>query len=177
MQKEIKGLLKKENGYSFVEFALVLPLVLIMLGLIFDMGRAVHVKMELQHVAGEVQKVITLYEEEGVTGGIRAHSEHNNLDELVLQIINEGTNLNSDNLNVSIEESETKERWFIGHHYNQRTRRFDRINNRNDVKYVTVTADYEMPFGMFITKTILGDSIQLSESFTGLMYCGGDGWD
>lgn len=167
--------IKDEKGTSFVEFVLVLPIMLVMIGLIFDMGRAVHTKINLQHLTGEIQRTTVLYEEAGVTGGIRQYSNYKDIEQLVKKIIEDNANLDKSKLKYSIYESQPIRRKYIGHHYNGRG--FNRVENWNDVSYVTVSLEYEMPYFMFITKTILGDSIKFSEQYTGMMYLGGDGYN
>lgn len=173
----MRRIVKEENGYSMVEFALVLPVMLLMIGLIFDMGRAVHTKTELQNLAGEIQKTVTLYEEAGVEGGLQYYSGYPTLEGLVKMIVDGNTNLDKEKLKYSVDISGVDERYFEGHYFNAMTGRFDRYPNRLDVKYVTVNVEYELEYGMFITKTILGEGMKFSDSFTGLMYAGGDGWD
>lgn len=172
----MKKYIKDEKGNSLVEFALVLPIMLIILSLIFDVGRAVHAKTSLQYLAGEIQKAVVLYEEAGTTGGIRVYSRNQDRDELVKKIIKDNTSLDKTNLTHKITSDGVEERSFIGHHYDP-SKGFVLAENRNDIEYITATVEYTMPYGMAITKAILGDSIKLSESYTGLMYVGGDGWD
>lgn len=172
----MKKHIKDEKGYSFVEFALVLPIMLIILSLIFDMGRAVHAKSNLQYLAGEIQKVVVLYEEGGTTGGIRVYSRNQDRDKLVKKIIEDNTSLDKTKLTHKITSEGVEERSYIGHHYDP-SKGFVLAENRNDIEYITATVEYTMTYGMFVTRALLGDSIKLSESYTGLMYVGGDGWD
>lgn len=169
--------IKSEEGHSLVEFALILPIMLIILGLIFDIGRAVHTKTNLQHLAGEIQKVVVLYEEAGAKGGIKRYSNYRDRDELVNKVIDENTSLDRDKLIHRISSEGVKSRRYIGHHYNLESGQFVSTGNRNDIEYITATVEYNMPYYIFVTRLILGDSIKLSESYTGLMYVGGDGWD
>lgn len=177
----MKKIIKSEKGQALVQFALVLPVMMIMLGLIFDMGRAVHIKINLQHMASEIQKVVVLYEEEGSDGGITTYSKHPTVESSIKEIIDNNTNLDKSKLSYDIQKSNTQERRYIGKYstwspsYN--SYEFKDIENRNDVKYVTIKVDYELPYGMAITRSILGDSMKLSENITGMMYIGGDGWD
>lgn len=173
----MKKNIRDEKGYSLVEFALVLPIMLIILGLIFDIGRAVHAKTNLQHLAGEIQKVVVLYEEAGAKGGIRTYSKYKDRDELVNKVIDENTSLDKTKLTHHISSEGVEERRYIGHHYNYISGEFVNTVNRNDIEYITATVEYDMTYSMFITRAILGDGIKLSESYTGLMYAGGDGWD
>ncbi|MGJ0848069.1 Flp pilus assembly protein TadG [Tissierella praeacuta DSM 18095] len=169
--------IRDEKGYSLVEFALVLPIMLIILGLIFDIGRAIHIKTNLQHLAGEIQKVVVLYEEAGTKGGMKTYSSYKGREELVNKVIDENTTLDKTKLTHRISTEGVEGRRYTGHHYNFRSGQFVRTENRNDIEYITATVEYYMPYSMFVTKTILGESIKLSESYTGLMYVGGDGWD
>ncbi|MDE8209594.1 TadE/TadG family type IV pilus assembly protein, partial [Erysipelothrix rhusiopathiae] len=43
-------MLKGESGQSVTEFALILPILIIMLALIMDVGKAVHAKVNLQYL-------------------------------------------------------------------------------------------------------------------------------
>lgn len=177
----MKKIIKSEKGNAFLQFALVLPVMMIMLGLMFDMGRAVHAKMNLQHMAGEIQKVVVLYEEEGSDGGITTYSKHPTVDSSIKEIIDNNTNLDKSKLSYDIQKSDTQERRYRGKYstwdstYN--SYRYMDIENRNDVQYVTVEVKYELPYELTLTKKILGDSVKLSEDITGMMYIGGDGWD
>ncbi|QQY80124.1 TadE-like protein [Keratinibaculum paraultunense] len=169
----MKRLIKHEKGTSLVEFALVLPIMLIMLGLICDMGRAVHAKINLQHLTGEIQRAVILYEEAGATDGIKRYSNYKNADQIIRKVIEENTNLDKSKLRYTISRSESIRRVYTGHYYNYNTGRFDTTPNWNDLCYVTVSLEYELPYIMFITKTILGDSMILSEAYKGMMYLGG----
>lgn len=172
----MKKYIKDEKGNSLIEFALVFPIMLIILSLIFDMGRAVHAKTNLQYLAGEIQKVVVLHDEAGTIDGIRKHSSNKDRNELLEKIIDQNTVLDKTKLTYKITSDGVETRSFMGHHYNP-YEGFVLTENRNDIQYITATVEYTMTYGMFVTRAILGDSLILSESYTGLMYAGGDGWD
>lgn len=169
--------IKSEKAYAVIQFAFILPIMLIILGLIFDMGRAVHAKMSLQQLAGEIQKISVLYEEEGSAGGLKVFSNYDTAEDSIEEVIKSNTTLDNEKIAYNIKKSDTQERSYIGKYYDYSTNRFKYNQNRNDVQYLTVTVEYEMPYEMFLTKNILGESIKFSEDFTGMMYVGGDGWD
>ena len=51
--KKITRFLKREDGQSFIEFALVLPILITVLSVVFDVVRIVDAKMVLNNVAGK----------------------------------------------------------------------------------------------------------------------------
>ena len=58
--KKITRFLKKEDGQSFVEFALVLPILITILSLTFDLVRIIDTKIVLNNVAGEISRTFVL---------------------------------------------------------------------------------------------------------------------
>ncbi|EKN62548.1 TadE family protein [Neobacillus bataviensis LMG 21833] len=52
--------MKSEKGQSLVEFALVLPLIIVLLFAIVDFGRAFHVYLTLDHTGREVARLISV---------------------------------------------------------------------------------------------------------------------
>lgn len=167
----------KEEGYSFIQFALVLPIVIIMLGLIFDMGSAIYAKMNIQHLAGDLHSAVSIYNEEMASGGIKEHSDYYSSDHLVKTIINNNKGLNKENISYSIDIGDVIERPFVSHIYNPETGYFSSEQNSNKFKNVKVVVEYKVDFSMAITKSILGDNIILKEKMEGPMFVGTDGME
>ena len=164
-----------EKGVSLIQFGLILPIVVLMLGLIADMGEIIIIKSNLQHLVGEVHKSLVLYEEFGVEGGVKTHLAAATSEEHVKKVIENNRQINNDNLNVEIKWSEKRSRNYMGH-YNNGTS-YETAMNRIDLKDLEVIGTYKVSYKMFITKQILGEGITLQEKFVGPVYVGGDGWD
>lgn len=58
--KKITRFLKREDGQSFIEFALVLPILITVLSVVFDVVRIVDAKMVLNNVAGEISRTFVM---------------------------------------------------------------------------------------------------------------------
>lgn len=58
--KKITRFLKKEDGQSFVEFALVLPILITILSLTFDLVRIIDTKIVLNNATGEMARTFAL---------------------------------------------------------------------------------------------------------------------
>lgn len=164
-----------EKGISFIQFGLILPIVVLMLGLIADMGEIIIIKSNLQHLVGEVHKSLVLYEEFGVEGGVKTHLSAPTSEEQVKKIIEANRQINNDNLNVEIKWSEKRSRNYMGHYNNGYS--YETNMNRIDLKDLEVIGTYKVSYKMFVTKQILGDGITIEERFVGPVYVGGDGWD
>lgn len=62
-------ILKKERGQSIVEFAFILPILLLLLGPVIDLGRAVYAKTQLQNITGDLLHMVILENEYSYQGG------------------------------------------------------------------------------------------------------------
>lgn len=62
--------MKKEKGQSLVEFALVLPLLLLLLFGIVDFGRVFHAYLTIDHVGREVARAVSVGSDEATINNI-----------------------------------------------------------------------------------------------------------
>ena len=58
--KKITRFLKREDGQSFIEFALVLPILITVLSVVFDVVRIIDTKIVLNNVAGEKSRTFVM---------------------------------------------------------------------------------------------------------------------
>ncbi|SFH98996.1 TadE-like protein [Tindallia magadiensis] len=174
----IRKHLKSEKGQSLVEFALVLPILLILMSFTLDMAQAINSKMNVQHLAGEMVKAHTYFHR----GGIENPGEHlsfDSRDDLIDHLVSESP-LNEDGLTYKIIEGEVRDRTYVGKYWESsgnpgESRRFYGAHNTDTIQYITVEIEYTMDFGMFMTKAAFGDNIILSDKLTAAMYLGSDG--
>ncbi|SDY72003.1 TadE/TadG family type IV pilus assembly protein [Tindallia californiensis] len=173
--------LKSEKGQSLVEFALILPILLILMSFTLDVAQAINSKMNVQHLAGEMVKAHKYFHQ----GGHENPGDDlffDSRDDLIDHLLDKSP-LNADELTYNIIEGEVRDRHFIGKRWHQTGTnsfgvpigRFFGTNNSNTVQYITVEVEYVLNFSMILTKTVLGDSLTLSETFTTAMYLGSDG--
>lgn len=171
MIKKLKG----ESGQSVTEFALILPILIIVLALIMDVGKAVHAKVNLQYLTSEIQKVAVLYDEGGATGGVKDQSRFSSKEKTIETLINNNGTLDPKRLKYEIDLSDIEHRDFTRKIWSANDGGFIGHKNRTDIRYVTVTTTYDVPFSMYITKQVMGETLRLTETYSGLMYIGGDG--
>ncbi len=55
--------IKREKGQSMVEFAIILPLLLLLIGPVVDLGRLVYAKTQLQNITGDLLHMVVLENE------------------------------------------------------------------------------------------------------------------
>ena len=166
----------KEDGVAIVQFAVLLPIMILVLAMVVDIGGAVHAKVNVQHLASEVQKATYLSEQGGASGGLYGPEQGDYLRE---RIIEENKTLKKDNLKVTIKRTDPETRKFVYHHYvtgvtGSHGYYYKKLNE-DKRQYITTNIVYEHPYRIVLTKKLFGDTITLSESFTSMMHIEGDG--
>lgn len=167
---------QNESGQSLVEFALVLPILIIMLFGIFDIGRVIFIRTNLQHLTAEIQKISVFHLEKGVEGGIQTGSMFPTLDKAIAHII-DNSSLDKDAFDYKITLSEPQKRHFQRHHYNPYNPEFDVYDNRHDFQYVTVETKYHYKTDYSLTSLFNKDGFILTDRYSGLIYIGSDAYD
>lgn len=168
---------KKESGQGLMEFALVLPILIILLSGIYDVGRVVFIKTNLQHLSAEIHKMTSLYSEKGTVGGIKGGSMFYNLDEAIDYLVNTNQLVSEDNLNYEIIYHDKMERHFQRKHFDRNYQRFLPSENRNDAQFVTVRVEYRANDIFLMTNIFRKEDLVFNHEYTGLIYLGSDGYD
>jgi len=167
----------KESGQGLMEFALVLPILIILISGIYDVGRVVFIKTNLQHLAAEIHKMTALYSEKGTVEGIKTGSIFQNIDEAVVYLIQSNQLFDEAGLEYEVIYHEVTERHFERHHFDYKTQRFMTAPNRNDGQFVTVKVKYVTDDLFLMTNIFRGKDLVFTHEYTGLMYVGSDGYD
>lgn len=166
----------KEDGVALMEISLVLPIMILILAFTFDIGLAAHAKINVQHYASELHKVTVLADQGGASGGLNGPGSAEYLRE---RLTHDNTSLNKDNLEVKIKKSNPEKRHFTYNHLMidpvSRQHFYVAANNWNEIVYLTTEVKYKHEFKMALTKKLLGDDIELSDSYTTLLHLKSDG--
>ena len=166
-----------ESGQGLMEFALVLPILIILLSGIYDVGRVVFIKTNLQHLAAEIHKMTSLYSEKGTVGGIKGGSMFQSLDEAVDYLVNSNQLVAESGLHYEIIYHDKVERHFQRKHFDNTIQRFVPSENRNDAQFVTVKVRYTSEDIFLMTKIFSKEDLVFNHEYTGLIYLGSDGYD
>lgn len=159
-----KDLIKNESGQSLVEFALVLPILIILLSMVVDVWRVYDTKLLLQSVASEC--AIHLAEKDEVH---KLRNKESELKESLNKLIDDqyGNRLDRKkrNVTVSLGKDEIKERFTYhvdnnAHYYGNRY-----INGYAQTKEITknyrdasIKVTYDVDFWMPLTSFFYGSS-------------------
>lgn len=163
LNKLNKNLIKDEEGQSLVQFALILPILIILLSMVVDVWRVYDTKLLMQSAVSEI--AVNLVEKEG-------DYEYKSFVEELMEI-NYGDRLRKENRKVDLVFGDEKKETFIYHWYtgisNAYYNNYKIYEKKQDIlqryKNATITLNYEVIFWMPLTRLLYGaDSIKLSES-------------
>lgn len=169
--------IKKESGQGLAEFALVLPILIILLIGIFDVGRVIFIKTNLQHLSAEIHKMTSLYSEKGTVGGIQGGAAFSDLDEAIQFLLDSNQLIDSENLVYEVNFGDEFSRPFERYNFDNNHNRFLPSSNRHDAKYVRVRLDYELNDFFMFSNFFNKNNLKLSHEYTGLIFVGSDGYD
>lgn len=157
-----KDLIKNESGQSLVEFALILPILIILLSMVVDVWRVYDTKLLLQSVASEC--AIHLAEKDDVH---KLRNQETELKESLNKLIDEqyGNRLDRKkrNVTVSLEKNEITEKFT--YHVNNNTHYKGNVpqNGLAQIKEITkkykdasITVTYDVDFWMPLTRVFYG---------------------
>ncbi|MFM1535317.1 TadE/TadG family type IV pilus assembly protein [Helcococcus ovis] len=157
-----KDLIKNESGQSLVEFALILPILIILLSMVVDVWRVYDTKLLLQSVASEC--AIHLAEKDDVHKLRNKEVElKQNLNELIDKQYGNRLDRKKRDITVSLANDEIKEEFT--YHVNNNSYY---LKNRPDYeqtkliikkyKDASITVTYDVDFWMPLTSLFYGDS-------------------
>lgn len=172
--------MKGEKGVALIQFILVFPLMILLLSLVFDVGRVVYAKVNLQHLTSEMLKVKIISDEGKSDTREDEYYKQERTREFLRELIVGNKVLSENLLEYHISESNPIQRNFTYHH-NIRGKNgyygFVDNTNSNYLKYVTIDSKYKLKYAMPISKHVFGrEEIILEDSITGIMYYKSDGW-
>jgi Flp pilus assembly protein TadG len=148
-----------KRGQSLVEFALILPLLLLMFGFLFDVGRIIDTKILLQSATHE---------------GARQIISKSNMDNQVLSAISDYSDrLEFDKLTVISSASDTIKQNYTYHALKSDGYNFDQLSSYYTYFDATVTLKYELPIIMPNSKLFFGENFEITSSFTSQVYLDG----
>lgn len=159
-----KDLIKNESGQSLVEFALILPILIILLSMVVDVWRVYDTKLLLQSVASEC--AIHLAEKDDVYKLRNKEVElKQNLNELIDEQYGNRLDRKKRDVIVFLEKEEIKEE-FIYHVNNDRYRyRYIYNSDYMQTKKITkkyrdasIKVTYDVDFWMPLTSLFYGSS-------------------
>ena len=198
---------KNESGQALVEFALILPILLLLAGPAIDLGRAVYAKTTLQNISEDITKIMILEKEYSHQGGsLKAMEDkvwsYDNEDrdkiydeygqevkfvpkgylrkEMIKSYV-EDSILDYDKLKVSFSDPGNAG---ISSYSHKVVDRFDgqggqikSSTNKTYYREMKMSLSYDFEYITFMGKKLLGDGLTLKEEAVGLIYRGGDGRD
>lgn len=156
-----KDLIKNESGQSLVEFALVLPILIILLSMVVDVWRVYDTKLLLQSVASEC--AIHLAEKDDV---YKLRNKESELTESLNKLIDDqyGNRLDREKRDVTVSLKDKISETFT-YHVNNNSRYYKNTNDYLQTKKITknyrdasITVTYDVDFWMPLTRVFYGDS-------------------
>lgn len=104
--------MEKEKGQSFIEFAVILPMLFIFLLVAFDLGKWVNIHYMLQELASEINRIYVMREEHTEQSMLKNQRSFQNVDETIEKMIKHNTVLDSERISYHIAMSDPYERHF-----------------------------------------------------------------
>lgn len=144
--------LKKETGQSLVEFALVLPVLLIILGMVVDIARIIDIKIVLKSAACDSVRNIK--------------TDAGKLSEAERAVAAYYDRLDLSSLNIDVIKNNSSRRT-----YNYHSRTADYMVFKTNQSYidtfdVTVVLNYSVPVITPMGQLVLGKNFRVRESYT-----------
>lgn len=150
-------LLKCETAQSLLEFALVFPLLLLVLAVIFDFGRIVDAKFLIQSAASEgIQQL-------SATNGAISETEIN--DDMLHIVENDyDDRLDLSKLTISSSVDGPIVKYYVYHVKSG----YKWVEVESNITYsnATVSLNYEVPILFPVTRLVLGETFPLSSTST-----------
>ena len=158
--KNKKG--KREKGQSLVEFAMVLPILLVLLGMAVDIARVIDAKILIQSAACESVRQIT--------------SRSTMTTEVNTVLSTYYDRIDSSKLVKNISGSSTDFRYYTYHAYNSYYNSF--VDRASYIKYfdATVNLTYTVPIITPMAQLVMGKEKVISSQFTRMILEGGFSW-
>ena len=153
---------KKEKGQSVVEFALVLPMLLLLLGMIVDVGRVLDAKILIENAACE---------------SIRQINSRSTMVTDVNNILNTYYDrIDSTKLVKSVTGTANATRNYTYHAYKSSTNSF--VSQPSYITYFDATVELTYTVNPLtpIGKLMLGNSVQIKSKYIKMIYVGGFTW-
>lgn len=153
---------KSEKGQSLVEFAMVLPILLIILGMAVDIARVVDAKILVQSAACESVRQIS--------------SRSTMTSEVNTVLATYYDRLNKTKLTTSVTATSTSNRNYTYHAYNSLTGKF--VDKSSYIKYfdATVNLTYKVPIITPMAQLVMGKEKVINSKFTRMILEGGFSW-
>lgn len=156
-RKGIFSLLKSERAQSMVEFAIILPILLLLLCVMVDFGRIIDARILVQSALSE---------------GIRQVDSKDSIDVQVLNAISDyNDRLDFSKLQISSSAGSTIKKNY-DYHVNSGSG-FKKVGSYYTYFNTTVTLGYEVPVTMPVTSWFLGDSYTVSSTYTSQVFLDG----
>lgn len=158
--KKIRG----EKGQSIIEFALVLPILLMFLGMAFDIGRVIDAKILVQSASSEsIRQVTSRSSMTGEINGVLA-TYYDRLDQ--------------SNLEVLISGGYSSKRYFTYHAYNNSHYPGYFVDRESYITYfdATVELTYKIKIITPMAQLVMGKEKIVNSKFTRMITEGGFSW-
>jgi len=148
-----------QKGQAMVEFALILPILLLLLGFTLDAGRIIDAKMLVQSATYE---------------GIRQINSMSNMDTQVENAINDYSDrLQFDKLTITSTAGDTIKKNYTYHALSSNGYNFDKLPSYYTYFNATVTLEYNLPILMPQSKLFFGDEVKITSTFTSQVFLDG----
>lgn len=153
---------KSERGQSLVEFAMVLPILLIVLGMAVDIARVVDAKILVQSAACESVRQIS--------------SRSTMSSEVNTVLATYYDRLNKTKLTTNLTATSTSNRNYTYHAYNSSTKKF--VDQSSYIKYfdATVNLTYKVSVITPMAQLVMGKEKVINAKFTRMILEGGFSW-
>ncbi len=147
--------IKNEIGQSLVEFALVLPIMLILLGMVVDVARIIDAKIMLQNAASESARQI-----------VTEDQMESEVNRVIAQYYDR---LDASNLDLKVSKTNVKRRNYQYHSMTNQSMIF--VNNPSyiDTFDATVELNYSVPIITPMCQLVLGKNFELNKKYTKLV--------
>lgn len=160
--KKIRGKSCKDCGQALVEFALALPILLILLGAVIDIGRIINYKIVLQSAASDSVKYIQKDFSDSQIDTIRTTIKSDLTNDYKNQ-------LDVNNLDISCSRGSSQHKEYT-YHLSEGNGVFGNEQSYYDYFDATVTLKYDVPMITPVMAQIVGKKVTLSSQFTGQVY-------